>query len=112
VAAPFSIADPQAVPADRVLEWVVAPAVPEDPEVQAPVAPCTQPARRPAVLVDPGSVPAWERAPASAPVLDLASAPAWVAHPAYRLRAKRRVRHVRARVAVAVRVTRRAKKVR
>jgi hypothetical protein len=94
------------VPADLDPVWVV----PDSSLVAA--APCTQPVLRPAVLVDPARVREWVR------VLALGNGPsvsvqAWVVLDwLRRLPVKRRVRHVPARAAAAVRVTRRPKKAR
>jgi hypothetical protein len=118
VAAPSSIAGPQAVQADRVLVWAVladpVPAwvAPEALVVLLDAVPCIPRARRPAVLADRVSVRAWVRALVLVLVLGLASVPAWVARQDCRLPVKPRVRHVRVRVAAAVRATKRAKKAR
>jgi len=91
-------------PADRAPVWVAR-------EVPPAVVPCIPPALPPVDLQGPAVAP-WVRAPASVPVQDLASAPVWVAQDSRRrLLARLRVRHVPDRVAVAVRVTRKPKKV-
>ena len=107
--APFSIAVPQGVPADRVPAWAVV-----RDKGQPDVARCILRARLP---VDPvvfqGSVPAWARGQASARGRALDNARAWGGRDwRLRLRVKRRVRLVRAQEAADVRTTRRAKKAR
>ena len=93
-----------AVPVDPVLVWEVVPVAPQA------VARCIPPAPPPVDLQVLADAP-WERAPVSVLVLASVSAPAWVAPVLpLRLQVRLRARHVRARVAAAVRVTRRPKK--
>lgn len=107
----FSIGDLVALPVDLVVPvpaWALHPGW-----APADAVPCTPPALLLEDLLVPASVLAWVRglASASAPALDRALA--WVGPDLHRLlRAKRRVRRVPAREAVAVRTTKRPKKAR
>jgi hypothetical protein len=99
----------RAVPVDRVPAW----AVPAHPgRVPLAVVPCIPRALRLPALAVPDSAQAWVRDQVSARVQDSDSVQAWAARQDSRRQARRRVPHVPVRVAVDVRVTRRAKKVR